>query len=42
MEEDDIEDNEVDNLIANMENEVKSKKHKQVEQDLMGEDEEAW
>ena len=42
MEEGDIDDTDVDALIANMETDIKNKKNKQVEQDLMAEDEEAW
>lgn len=42
MEEGDIDDTDVDALIANMETDIKNKKNKQVEQDLMPEDEEAW
>lgn len=38
MDQGDIEDTDVDALIANMESDIKNKKNKQVEQDLMAED----
>jgi len=39
MAEDEIDDTDVDGLISNMEAEVKAKKQKQIEADMMGEQE---
>ena len=41
MDEDDIEDNDVDHLISNMEADIKAKKQKQVEANMMEQEDEA-